>query len=76
MNNSEMFVFCFLFIILIGTIFSLIYTLTGNSEEKIFRCLRHVSLCVSALSFGFCIIITIIFLILLMTKITMALLGY
>lgn len=76
MNNSEMFVFCFLFIILIGTIFSLIYTLTGSYEEKVFKYLRHISLCVSIISFGFCIIITIIFLIVLMTKITMALLGY
>lgn len=76
MNNSEMFVFCFLFIILIGTIFSLIYTLTGSSEEKVFKYLRHISLCVSIISFGFCIIITIIFLIALMTKVTMTLLGY
>lgn len=76
MNNSEMFVFCFLFIVLIGTIFSLIYTLTGNSEEKVFKYLRHISLCVSIVSLGFCIIITIIFLIALMTKVTMTLLGY
>lgn len=76
MNNSEIFVFCFLFIILIGTIFSLIYTLTGNSEEKIFKYLRHISICVSIVSFGFCIIITILFLIALMTKITITLLGY
>ena len=76
MNNREIFVFCFLFIILIGTIFSLIYTLTGNSEEKIFKYLRHISICVSIVSFGFCIIITILFLIALMTKITITLLGY
>lgn len=76
MNNSEIFVFCFLFIILIGTIFSLIYTLTGNSEEKIFKYLRHISICMSIVSFGFCIIITILFLIALMTKITITLLGY
>lgn len=76
MNNSEMFVFCFLLIIVIGSVFSLIYTLTRNSEEKVFKYLRHISLCVSIVSFGFCIIITIIFLIALMTKITMTLLGY
>lgn len=76
MNNSEIFVFCFLFIILIGTIFSLFYVLTQNSEEKIFRYLRHISICVSIVSFGFCIIITILFLIALMTKITITLLGY
>lgn len=76
MNNSEMFVFCFLLIILIGTIFSLFYVLTQNSEEKIFRYLKHISLCISIVSFGFCIIVTIMFLIALMTKITMTLLGY
>lgn len=74
--QSEMFTFCFLLIILIGSVFSLIYTITRNSEEKIFTYLRHISFCVSVVSFGFCIIITIIFLIALMTKITMALLGY
>lgn len=74
--QSEMFTFCFLLVILIGTIFSLIYTLTGNSEEKIFKYLRHISICVSIVSFGFCIIITILFLIALMTKITITLLGY
>lgn len=76
MNNAETFVFCFLLIILIGTIFSLFYTLTQNSEEKIFRYLKHISLCISIVSFGFCIIITILFLIALMTKITITLLGY
>ena len=76
MNNAETFVFCFIFIIIIGAIFSLIYTLTGNSKEKVFKYLRHISFCVSTVSFGFCIIITIIFLIILMTKVTMTLLGY
>ena len=76
MNNSEMFIFCFLLIIIIGTIFSLFYVLTQNSEEKIFRYLKHISLCISIVSFGFCIIITILFLIALMTKITITLLGY
>lgn len=76
MNNSEMFIFCFLLIVLIGSIFSLIYTLTRNFEEKIFKYLRHISFCVSVVSFGFCIIVTIMFLIALMTKITMTLLGY
>jgi hypothetical protein len=74
--QSEMFTFCFLLIILIGSVFSLIYTITRNSEEKIFTYLRHISFCVSVVSFGFCIIITIMFLIALMTKITMTLLGY
>nr|DAK28136.1 MAG TPA: hypothetical protein [Caudoviricetes sp.] len=74
--QSEMFTFCFLLIILIGSVFSLIYAITKNSEEKIFTYLRHISFCVSVVSFGFCIIITIMFLIALMTKITMALLGY
>lgn len=76
MNNAETFVFCFLLIILIGTIFSLFYTLTYRSEEKVFKYLRHISLCISIVSFGFCIIIAIIFLISLMTKVTMVLLGY
>lgn len=74
--QSEMFTFCFLLIILIGSVFSLIYIIIRNSEEKIFKYLRHISFCVSVVSFGFCIIITIMFLIALMTKITMALLGY
>jgi hypothetical protein len=74
--QSEMFTFYFLLIILIGSVFSLIYTITRNSEEKIFTYLRHISFCVSVVSFGFCIIITIMFLIALMTKIMMALLGY
>ena len=73
MNNVETFVFYFLSIILIGTIFSLFYTLTYRSEEKVFKYLRHISLCISIVSFGFCIII---FLIALMTKITITLLGY
>lgn len=76
MNNAETFVFYFLSIILIGTIFSLFYTLTYRSEEKVFKYLRHISLCISIVSFGFCIIIAIIFLIALMTKITITLLGY
>ena len=71
-----MFIFCFLLIVLIGSIFSLIYTLTRNFEEKIFVYLRHISFYVSVISFGFCIIVTIMFLIVLMTKITMTLLGY
>ena len=74
--QSEMFTFCFLLIILIGSVFSLIYIIIRNSEEKIFKYLRHISFCVSVVSFGFCIIITIMFLIALMTKITMVLLGY
>lgn len=74
--QSEMFIFFFLLIILIGSVFSLIYIIIRNSEEKIFKYLRHISFCVSVVSFGFCIIITIMFLIALMTKITMALLGY
>lgn len=37
MNNAETFVFCFLSIILIGTIFSLFYTLTYRSEKKVFK---------------------------------------
>lgn len=74
--QSEMFTFYFLLIILIGSVFSLIYIIIRNSEEKIFKYLRHISFCVSVVSFGFCIIITIMFLIALMTKITMALLGY
>nr|DAT20627.1 MAG TPA: hypothetical protein [Caudoviricetes sp.] len=74
--QSEMFIFYFLLIILIGSVFSLIYIVIRNSEEKIFKYLRHISFCVSAVSFGFCIIITIMFLIALMTKITMTLLGY
>lgn len=74
--QSEMFAFCFLLIILIGSVFSLIYTITRNSEERIFTYLRHISFCVSVVSFCFCIIITIMFLIALMTKITMTLLGY
>lgn len=74
--QSEMFTFCFLLVILIGSVFSLIYIIIRNSEEKIFKYLRHISFCVSVVSFGFCIIITIMFLIALMTKITMTLLGY
>lgn len=74
--QSEMFIFYFLLIILIGSVFSLIYIVIRNSEEKIFTYLRHISFCVSVVSFGFCIIITIMFLIALMTKITMTLLGY
>lgn len=74
--QSEMFTFCFLLIILIGSVFSLIYIIIRNSEEKIFKYLRHISLCILIVSFGFCIIIAIIFLIALMTKITMTLLGY
>lgn len=74
--QSEMLTFCFLLVILIGSVFSLIYTITKNSEEKIFTYLRHISFCVSVVSFGFCIIITIMFLIALMIKITMTLLGY
>ena len=74
--QSEMFVFYFLLIILIGSVFSLIYIVIRNSEEKIFKYLRHISFCVSVVSFGFCIVITIMFLIALMTKITMTLLGY
>lgn len=74
--QSEMFILCFLLIILIGSVFSLIYIIAGNSEEKIFTYLRHISFCVSVVSFGFCIVITIMFLIALMTKITMTLLGY
>jgi len=74
--QNDMFIFCFLLIVLIGSIFSLIYTLTRNFEEKIFVYLRHISFCVSVISFGFCIIVTIMFLIALMTKITMTLLGY
>lgn len=76
MNNAEMFVFYFLSIILIGTIFSLFYTLAYRSEEKVFKYLRHISLYISIVSFGFCTIIAIIFLIVLMTKITITLLGY
>jgi hypothetical protein len=75
-NNNEILVSCFLFIIAIGTIFSLIYTITGDLEEKIFVYLRRISFGISAMSFGFCIILTIIFLIGLMTKVTMALFGY
>lgn len=74
--QSDMFIFCFLLIVLIGSVFSLIYTLIRNFEEKIFVYLRHISFCVSIVSFGFCIIVTIMFLIALMTKITMTLLGY
>lgn len=74
--QSEMFIFYFLLIILIGSVFSLIYIVIRNSEEKIFKYLRHISFCVSVVSFGFCIIITIMFLISLMAKVTMALLGY
>lgn len=74
--QNEMFIFYFLLIILIGSVFSLIYIVIRNSEEKIFKYLRHISFCVSVVSFGFCIVITIIFLIALMTKITMTLLGY
>ena len=74
--QSEMLIFCFLLIILIGSVFSLIYIIIRNSEEKIFTYLRHISFCISIVSFGFCIVITIMFLIALMTKITMTLLGY
>ena len=76
MNNAETLIFCFLSITLIGTIFSLFYTLTYRSKEKVFKYLRHISLCISIVSFVFCIIIAIIFLISLMTKIIITLLGY
>ena len=76
MENSEIILSGSIFIALIGLFFVAVYLISKLNQNKFSKYIEHFSVCVMFLSFGFLGILIVLFLIGLMTKITMVLLGY
>lgn len=76
MQNSEIILSGSLFIALIGLFFNAIYLISKLNQNKFFKYIEHFSVCIIFLSYGFLGILIVLFLIGIMAKITMVLLGY
>lgn len=76
MQNSEIIISGSLFIALIGLFFNAVYFISKLNQNKFSKYIKHFSICIMFLSYGFLGILIVLFLIRIMTKITMTLLGY
>nr|DAK46589.1 MAG TPA: hypothetical protein [Bacteriophage sp.] len=76
MANSEIILSGSLIIGIIGLLFTMTYFIFKLYQNKFSKYLEHFSISIMCLTFGFLSILIVLFLISLMTKITMILLGY